>query len=209
MQPELLASGGMQRLRLHKLDSDSWFTIQKIKFTFTADPKLMPHVLGAICGLLLPDESWHCPLGNKIQAPCLLVGPWWPGLLPRGPAWLGPITGLWWWGGWALPVTQIWIRCLRWYKTNPGLVIYGSSSGKKSVHSVDSSGRLTSHFGHITDLMRDKWSGARSSRCLCRLAWQTWLLHRFICLWFSHHSGRGKAELTQRTGAFFSDQSLK
>lgn len=165
---------------------------------------MMPHVFGAICGLLLPDESWHCPRGDKIQAPCLLVGPRWPGLRPRVPAWLGPITGLWWRGGWALPVTQIWIRCPRWYKTNPGLVVFGSSSGKKSAHSVDSSGRLTSHFGHITDLMRDKWSGARSSRCLCRLAWQTWLLHRFICLWFSHHSGRGQGWThTENRSLFF------
>lgn len=114
------------------------------------------------------------------------------GPLPTGSSLARPITELWWWGGRALPVTQIWIRCLRWYKTNPGLVFFGSSSGKKSAHSGDSRGRLTSHFGHITDLIRDKWSGARSLRCLCRLAWQTWLLHRFICLWFSHHSGRGQ-----------------
>lgn len=115
------------------------------------------------------------------------------------------------WGGWALPVTQIWIRCLRWYKTNPGLVVFGCLWGKKkSAHSVDSSGRLISHFGHITDLIRDKWSGARSSQCLCRLVWQTWLLHRFICpWWYSHHAGRGQGWTHRQAEPFFSDQSLK
>lgn len=45
---------------------------------------MMSGMLGAICGISVPDESWHCPWENKFQALCLLLGPQWPGLHPRG-----------------------------------------------------------------------------------------------------------------------------
>lgn len=163
------------------------------------------HAFIAICWTLVPEEFWHCPWGNKMQAPCLLVGPRWPGLRPQGPAWLGPKTGLWWQCGRALPVPQIYERWRRWYKTNPGLLIFGRSSGRqKSAPSADSDGWLTSHFEHITDLIRDKWSGAKSSRCLCRLVWQAWLLHCSIFLWYSHHFGRTR--LNSHTTCTFSPE---
>lgn len=122
---------------------------------------------------------------------------WWAlgdrAFVHRVRAWLGPNTGLWWRGGRALPTPQICERWQRWYKTNLGLVIFGWPSEKeKSVPSADSNSQLTSHFGHNTDLIRDKRSRAKSSRCFCRLVWQAWLLHCFICLWYSHHSGTAR-----------------
>lgn len=128
---------------------------------------------------------------------------WWaPGdraFAHRVQAWLGPKNPGF--GGGVVELS-LWLRSCerwrRWHKTNPGLVIFGQSSGKpKSAPSAGSDGRLTSHFGHIKRFeIRDKWSGAKSSRCLCRLVWQAWLSHCFIRLWYSHRRGRGKAELT-------------
>lgn len=82
----------------------------------------------AICWTFVPEESWHRPQ----QTPCLLLDPQWPGLHPLGPAWLGSKTRLCWWDGRALPVSQISERWRRWYRTNPGLDIFGWSSGKSA-----------------------------------------------------------------------------
>lgn len=145
---------------------------------------------------LLPEESWHCLRENKNTGSVPVAGPPVTGPSPTGsgPGSAQKNQGF---GGGVIELS-LWFqsceRWRRWHKTNPGLVIFGRSSGKaKSAPSAGSDGRLTSHFGHIKRFkIRDKWSGAKSSRCLCRLVWQAWLLHCFICLWYSHRSGRAR-----------------
>lgn len=172
--------------------------------TFTTNSFLQPilcvkmpsHALGAICWTFVARRILALSTGEQKYR---LRACWWaPGdraFAHRVRAWLGPKNQGF--GGGVIELS-LWFqsceRWRRWHKTNPGLVIFGRSSGKpKSAPSAGSDGRLTSHFGHIKRFeIRDKWSGAKSSRCLCRRVWQAWLLHCFICLWYSHRSGRAR-----------------
>lgn len=152
--------------------------------------KISPHALGAICWTFVPEESWHCPRENKIQALCLLVGPRWPGLRPQGLAWLGPKNPGF---GGGVVEPSLCSRAVRGGGDETKQILSHQESKSLLPRLIPMVGWL--HIlGTLTDLIRDKWSGAKSSRRLCRLVWQAWLLHCFICLWSSHRSGRARLE---------------
>lgn len=156
-------------------------------------------------GLLEPFVEHLCQKNLGIvyeRTKCRLRVCWWPGLRPRGlelarPKHSALVTG------WPSSPCAPYLWKVATHKINPGLVIFWWSSGKKkSAPSADFISQLTSHFGYNTGLTRDEWNGAKWSRCFCRLVWQSWLLHHFICFWYSYHSER--ARLISHTTCTFS-----
>lgn len=195
--------------------------------TFTTNSFLQPilcvkmpsHALGAICWTFVARRILALSTGEQ---KCRLRACWWaPGdraFAHRVRAWLGPKNQGF--GGGVVELS-LWLqsceRWRRWHKTNPGLVIFGWSSGKpKSAPSAGSDGRWLHILGTLKDL-RSETNEAVPNHHGASAGW----CDRLDCCIVSSASdtaialeGQGwthtrPAQSLQRNAAFFCDSSQK